>query len=176
MALDPKEIMRRFPIGRILELQDVTKARIIFLGKLMSDIDLVQRMLADKFRGENATGEAITEAIDNLLQAKPFEGMVSIALGNGWNGPDAFLHAQTSASVLRKIVWSLIYADVVTDYDICRADWLKLKLSLLENPPGAGVLVCGYEFKEAELGHKGSGLGSDICPDFPPASFLDEEP
>lgn len=174
MPLKPEEIQRRFPIGRILELQPETKVKITFLAKLMSDIDLVQRMLAEKFKGQTATGEAITESIDLLLQAHPFEGMLSIALGNGWNGPDAYLHAQSNSACLRKIIWSLIYADIVTDYDISRADWLKLKLSLLENPPGGGVLVCGYEFREADFGHKGSSQGhSDTCPDYPPASFLD---
>jgi hypothetical protein len=175
--LEPQEIMRRFPVGRILELQSITKDRIAFLGKILSAIDLVQRHLQVTFKDamDPPNGEAITETIDSLIAAQPFDAMVSVALGNGWNGPDAYLHAQTNASCLRKIIWSLIYADIVTDYDIDRQTWLRLKLSLLENPPGAGILVVGYDFKEADLGHKGSSNGRiDVCPDYPPASFMDD--
>lgn len=168
--------MRRFPVGRILELSDRTKLRIVFLAKIMTEIDLVQRTLNEKFKAgtDFITGKEVTEAIEELFVARPFDTMISVALGNGWNGPDAYLHAQHNNSCLRKIIWSMIYADVVTDYDLCRQDWLKLKLSLLENPPGGGVLVLGYEFKEADFGQKGVSQG-DACPDYPPQSFIDDE-
>jgi hypothetical protein len=177
MALDPKEIMRRFPIGRILELQETTKSRITFLASVLSSIEVVQQTLSATFKGNDGpvTSDQVNECIENLLTTKPLEGMLSIALGNGWNGPDAYIHAQNNATCIRKIIWAMIYADIVQDYDICRQDWLKLKLSLLENPPCGGVLVKGYEFEEKDLGHKGSSQGRiDVCPDYPPASFLDD--
>lgn len=178
--MTPQEIMRTYPVGRILELSAETKHRIKFLAVCLDSIDLCQRMLQERFGpahtlGTPVTGEQITEAIDDLLLQKPLEGMLSITLANGWNSPDAYLHAKNSSSVLRKVIWSTIYASIAEDYQIDRPTWLKLKLSLLENPPGGGVLVRGYEFSEKELGHEGNSNRPDVCPDFPPHNIIGDE-
>lgn len=99
--LDPKEIMRRFPVGRVLELQEPTKNKINFIARLCEAIDLVPKTLQDRFGKEGAQGHQINEAIDSILAASPFEGMLSIALGNGWNGAEGYVHANHAASVFR---------------------------------------------------------------------------
>jgi hypothetical protein len=113
--------------------------------------------------------------IEELLDEKPFEGMISLALGEGWNGPNAILHAKNAARVLRKTIWAVIYDSIVNDYQIAFSTWKKLKCSLLENPPGGGVLIRGYEFTEKELGHEGQSNRPDVCPDFPPLGLMDED-
>jgi hypothetical protein len=178
--MSPQEIMRAYPVGRILELSPEAKHRIKFLAVCLDNIDLCQRKLQDKLGGMHAigqpvTGEQITEVIDNMLDAQPFEGMISLTLGEGWNGPEAIIHAKNSARCLRKVIWSVIYDDVVATYSITFSVWKKLKCSLLENPPGGGVLIRGYEFAEKELGHEGKSNRPDVCPDFPPMGLMDED-
>lgn len=179
--IDHDALIRRFPVGRILEISDVTRARITFLAKVIDDIDLVNRVLQDKIKSKgpeqpHLTNEEITTTIDALMNEKPMEGMISIAMGNGWNGPDAFAHAQNNATCIRKLIWALIYADIVKWHKIDHQTWKRLHVSLLENPPGAGVLVLGHIFRESDLGHKGNSTGrTDVCPDYPPESFLEPD-
>ncbi len=177
--MTPQEIMQTYPIGRILELSTEAKHRIKFLAVCLDNIDLCQRKLQDKFGtlhaiGQPVTGDQITEVIDNMLEAQPLEGMVSIALGEGWNGPEALVHARNSARCLRKVIWAVIYDSIVTDYQIEFRTWKKLKCSLLENPPGGGVLIRGYDFTEKELGHEGKSNRPDVCPDVPPSNIIEE--
>lgn len=178
--MTPHEIMRTYPIGRILELSPETKQRIKFLAICLESVDLAQRKLQERLGnlhalGTPVTGDQITEVIDDMLAAQPLEGMLSISLGNGWNDGNAYLHAKNASTVLRKVIWSLLYASVAEDYSMDRPTWLKLKLSLLENPPGGGLLVRGYEFSEKELGHEGNrNRPPDICPDFPPSNILNQ--
>jgi hypothetical protein len=178
--LSPQEIMRAYPVGRILELSIEAKHRIKFLAVCLDNIDLCQRRLQERFAAAHAidqtvTGEQITAVIEELLDEKPFEGMISLALGEGWNGPNAILHAKNAARVLRKTIWAVIYDSIVNDYQIAFSTWKKLKCSLLENPPGGGVLIRGYEFTEKELGHEGQANRPDVCPDFPPLGLMDED-
>ena len=180
-AMTPLEIMRIYPVGRILELSPEAKHRIKFLAVCLDSIDLCQKELQNRFGalhaiGTPVSGEQITDVINNLLDAKPLEGMVSLNLANGWNGPESYAAAKHSAHVLRKVIWAVIYESVANNYDIEFATWKKLKCSLLENPPGGGILIRGYEFSEQELGHEGqSNKRPDVCPNFPPVDLLGDE-
>lgn len=170
--MTPQEIVTRFPVGTILELSPEAKQKIRFFAEISEAIDLVQRKLhtqTEGFRqiGKEITGEMIGEIVGKVMEEQPFEGFCSIALANGWNGPESFITAQHSATVIHKLVWAVIYADVVKNTKMDHKTWMKIHLALLEKPPGSGILIKGYNFSETDFGLDKHN-GKDRCPDFPP--------
>ena|SRR5271157_740935 len=161
-SLSPAEIQALFPIGKILELSAQARAKIIFLTEIMNSTMFIHDLI---LKDENIKPEDIKGIILKTFDIDPWKSMTSVAMGGGWDSPFCEYVAISNITLMKNLVWAIVYSEVVKTYNICRKDWLSLKMEILEKPMAGGILIQGYEFSAKDLGHDSKA----ICPDYPPA-------
>ena len=172
--LSPAEIMSRFPVGKMMELSADVRQKIVFLTEIVKATDHINRVIAENFKeGQDVTNADIYKVVEKALNDNPLKSMLSITMGNGWANPASMLAAKSNIHLLKSLIWTLIYADIIKTYHITRKTWLSIKFCILEQPVAGGILVQGYEFRPEDL-NPDAKKQSNKCPDFPPFDILDE--